>query len=198
MLTFEILNEVTKKEYSDAWNRISTECIRRIRTIAPDVRILLGGYYNNSIEALKDLPAPYDDRIVYNFHCYEPLIFTHQGAHWVATMDTSFRCPFHMTYGEYERHSREQLPADYINFCPAGADQYLGEEYFEALLSEAVRVAEERDVALYCGEYGVIDLAEESDRRAWINMFHKVMDKYNIGRAIWTYKEMDFEVPADL
>lgn len=198
MLTFEILNEVTKKEYSDSWNRISTECIRRIRTIAPDVQILLGGYYNNSIEALKDLPAPYDDRIIYNFHCYEPLIFTHQGAYWVDTMDTSFRCPFHMTYGDYEKYSKEQLPADYINFCPAAADQYLGEEYFEALLSEAVRVAEERNVALYCGEYGVIDLAEESDRRAWITMFHKVMDKYSIGRAIWTYKEMDFEVPADL
>ena len=198
MLTFEILNEVTKKEYSDSWNRISTECIRRIRTIAPDVKILLGGYYNNSIEALKDLPMPYDDKIIYNFHCYEPLIFTHQGAHWIPTMDTSFRCPFHMTYGDYTKYSKEQLAEDYVNFCPAGPEQYLGEEYFEALLSEAVRVAEERNVALYCGEYGVIDLAEEPDRRAWTEMFHKVMDKYAIGRAIWTYKEMDFEVAADL
>ena len=70
---------------------------------------------------------PYDDKIIYNFHCYEPLIFTHQGAYWIPSMDTSFRCPFHMTYGDYTKYSKEQLPADYINFCPAGPDQYLQE-----------------------------------------------------------------------
>ena len=47
-LCFEILNEVTEKEYCDIWNEISTKCIKRIRAIAPDIKILLGGYYNNS------------------------------------------------------------------------------------------------------------------------------------------------------
>ena len=198
MLTFEILNEVTKKEYSDTWNRISTECIRRIRTIAPDIRILLGGYYNNSIEALKDLPAPYDDKIIYNFHCYEPLIFTHQGAYWIPSMDTSFRCPFKMTYREYVERGNEQLGDIHVDFSPFDPDSCPGEDYFDYLLKEAVEVAKERDVALYCGEYGVIDLADEADRRVWYDTFHKVMDKYNICRAVWNYKEMDFEVPKDL
>ncbi len=39
-LAFELLNEVTDKSYSDAWNRISGECIRRIRAILPEVTIL--------------------------------------------------------------------------------------------------------------------------------------------------------------
>ena len=94
MLAFELLNEVTKKEYCEKWNDISYECIRRIRKIAPKVKILVGGYYNNSIEALKDLAAPYDENIVYNFHCYEPLIFTHQGAHWIEKMNDDFRMPY--------------------------------------------------------------------------------------------------------
>ena len=34
MLAFELLNEVTKKEYCEPWNNISNECIRRIRKIA--------------------------------------------------------------------------------------------------------------------------------------------------------------------
>ena len=93
MLAFELLNEVTEKEYCDTWNQISHECIRRIRAFAPDTKILVGGYYHNSAVAVKDIAAPYDENVVYNFHCYEPLIFTHQGATWMPPMDPAFRIP---------------------------------------------------------------------------------------------------------
>ena len=36
--------KVTDKEYSDKWNEIAAECIRRIREIAGDIKILIGGY----------------------------------------------------------------------------------------------------------------------------------------------------------
>ena len=39
MLTFELLNEVTKKEYCDKWNEVSLNCIKLIRKYAPDMRI---------------------------------------------------------------------------------------------------------------------------------------------------------------
>jgi hypothetical protein len=47
-------------------------------------------------------------------------------------------------------------------------------------------------VALYCGEYGVINLASAEDSLKWYKMICSVFDKYNIGRAAWSYKEMDF------
>ena len=65
-IAFEMLNEVTDREWSDAWNRIAAECIVRIRKNAPKSLILLGGYHNNSPEAVKDLDAPADDRVIYN------------------------------------------------------------------------------------------------------------------------------------
>ena len=188
------MNEVTKKEYCETWNRVSTECIKRIRKLAPDAYILLGGYYNNSVEALKDLAKPYDDHIVYNFHCYEPLLFTHQGAHWIPTMDTAFRCNYRMTYKEYNEGGVKYLgwtPDRCMNY-PDG--EVISEKFFEDLIKEAVRVAEERNVPLYCGEYGVIELADRNDAREWFRDFHHVMDKYSVGRAVWTYKEMDFEI----
>lgn len=70
------------------------------------------------------------------------------------------------------------------------ADQILNIEYFDNLLKEAV--AEERNVALYCGEYGVINLATERDTLKWYQMICSVLDKYRIGKAAWTYKGMDF------
>ncbi len=196
-LCFEILNEVTDKEYCDIWNEISTKCIKRIRAIAPDIKILLGGYYNNSIEALKDLALPVDENIVYNFHCYEPLVFTHQGGYWVAGMDTNFRMPFDVTYGKYNEYTEQNLAryaADFSDFDP---DKVMGVDYFENLVSEAVRVAEERNVALYCGEYGVINLATAEDTMKWYKMICSVFEKHGIGRAAWSYKEMDFGLVDD-
>ena len=191
-LAFELLNEVTKKEYCDSWNRISTECIKRIRKYAPTVKILLGGYYNNSIVALKDLCEPYDENVVYNFHCYEPLVFTHQGAAWIDTMDHSFRMPFDSTYREYDDNAFAQLGNRPEELKAADPDKKLGIEYFEQYMEEAVRVANEKNVALYCGEYGVINLATPEDALKWYQAIGSCFNKYNIGRAAWSYREMDF------
>ena len=191
-LVFELLNEVTFKELSDKWNEISGKCIARIRAIDPDVKILLGGYYNNSIAALKDLAMPADENVVYNFHCYEPLIFTHQGAYWVKGMDQKFRLPIGATYGEFDRCAKEQIDYFYTDFGKYGQDRPFGTEFFEDLVAEAVRVAKERDVALYCGEFGVINLADPEDTLKWYRMICSVFDKYGIGRAAWSYREMDF------
>ncbi len=191
-LCFELLNEVTDKAYCDAWNRISGTCIERIRKIAPDIKILLGGYFNNSIVALKDLAMPADENVIYNFHCYEPIVFTHQGAYWVESMDTSFRMPIDATYADYDKHTKEQFDAFSEGFDPFDPNKTFGQEFFEHILKEAVRVAEERNVALYCGEYGVIDNATPEDTVEWYRLFTGCLDKYGIARAAWSYKEMDF------
>ena len=196
-ISFELLNEVTSKEYSDSWNRISTECIKRIRAIAPDTYILLGGYYNNSIVALKDLAMPVDDHVVYNFHCYDPLIFTHQGAGWVNGMDVNFRIPVDATFGEMGEAARKM-------FGGAGPDVSTGEDgeklssaYFDKCFAEAVAVAEERNVPLYCGEYGVIENATPEDTVKWYEMISESFNKFNIGRAAWSYRSMNFGLSDD-
>ena len=193
-MVFELLNEVTDKEYSDTWNSIIVKCIGRIRKIAPDVRIIIGGYYNNSIEALPDLVPPVDDKVIYTFHCYEPIIFTHQGAYWVPTMDRSFRLSFKSSYKEMDKWSKkyfDQLPSGFDGF---NQDDNFGIEYFEKLFAEAVAVAEERNVPLYCGEYGVIDLASAEDALGWYKIISASFNKYKIGRAAWNYKEKDFGI----
>ena len=191
-LCFELLNEVTSESYCEAWNRISTTCIKRIRAFAPKIRILIGGYNYNSIAALKDLAMPYDENIVYNFHCYEPTVFTHQGAYWVEGMDTSFRMPFDSTFGEYRKAAKEQLAIYSQDLSKYDENEKMGPAFFKDLIAEAVRVAEERNVPLYCGEYGVIDLAEPEDLLKWYQAICSSFNSYGIARAAWSYKEMDF------
>ena len=194
IVAFELLNEVTEKSYCDIWNKVSNECIRRIRKIAPTVKILVGGYYNNSVEAVKDLDLPYDKNIIYNFHCYEPLIFTHQGAHWIPTMDTSFRMKFDVPYSEMDKGSKRYLTQAITGFEGFDPEEHLTPAYFEKIFEEAVKVAEERDVPLYCGEYGVIDFVDPEDILKWYKTINPVFEKYGIGRACWTYRSMSFGI----
>lgn len=194
MLAFELLNEVTDKDYCEKWNKISDTCIKRIRKICPDIRILVGGYWNNSVEAVPDLNLPQDEYIIYNFHCYEPLIFTHQGAHWVEGMDTSFRMKLSEPYSYYKEQSEKNIGMACADYTKYGADNTPDSSYFEALFTEAIKVAKERNVELYCGEYGVIDRSQPEEALQWYKYISAVFEKYNIGRACWSYREMDFGV----
>ncbi len=195
-VAFELLNEVTSRSYMDAWNRIAGECVKRIRRIAPDVKILIGGYDNNSVYAVEALDPPADGNIVYNFHFYHPFPFTHQGAHWVDWI-RGFRTKVDLTYGEYralgEKDPRLAVPG--LEGFPDG--ETLGTTYFEGLMAKAAAVAEERGVALYCGEYGVIDRADPEDALKWYRMISPAFEHFGIGRAAWSYKQMDFGLSDD-
>lgn len=165
-IAFELLNEVTEPAFIDEWNRISKECIRRIRKNAPDTIILVGSYYNNSAVAVKDLAAPYDDKVIYNFHCYDPMKFTHQGATWTNFLN----------------------PEDRVSFEESDVDC----AYFVELFASAIEAAKKNNTELYCGEYGVIDVVSPEDTLKWYKIIHRVLDNYGIARAAWSYKEMDF------
>ena len=196
-VAFELLNEVTDKSYCQLWNQISRECISRIRKIAPDTKILVGGYWNNSVDSVKDLDMPYDENIIYNFHCYEPLIFTHQGAPWIPTMDTSFRITIDAPYKDMDKAGVKYLQQVTTGFSGFSSEDTLSAKYFEKIFSEAISVAEERDVALYCGEYGVIDRVSPEETVKWYSMINEVFTRYGIGRSAWNYKKMDFGIADD-
>lgn len=192
-LCFELLNEVTDKEYSARWNAIARRCIERIRAIRPTIKILVGSYWNNSYSAVADLDAPYDENIVYNFHCYSPLVFTHQSAYWVTGMPEGFHIGYPMDADEYNRIVREQMPSLY-GVLDQVEDPHMGSIYFEQIFAEAVKVAEERGVALYCGEYGVIEHADPEDTLRWYADINAAFEKLGIGRCAWSYREMDFDL----
>ena len=167
-IAFELLNEVTDREFIGPWNRIAKECIGRIRKYAPETLILVGSYNNNGAAEVKYLEAPADENVIYNFHCYEPLKFTHQGAWWTDAI----------------------VPEERLSFEESGTC----EEYFEELFSSAAAHAKANNTVLYCGEFGVIDIVGAEDSLKWIDTISRVFDRLRIGRCLWCYKEMDFGI----
>ena len=82
-------------------------------------------------------------------------------------------------------------------FAGFSGDELLSAAYFEKIFKEAIDVAEERNVALYCGEYGVIDRVAPEDALKWYKMINQVFKANGIGRSAWNYKKMDFGISDD-
>ena len=190
-VAFELLNEVDLPDVVNEWNGIIRKAIETIRPIAPDTWILVGGVRYNAVTSVPTLDLPYDDKIVYNFHCYEPLVFTHQRAYWVNHMPKDFHIGYPQPVGDYIK-AGEELGMWQAGEAKPGDDQLIGPDYFENMFKIAIDTAQERNVPLYCGEYGVIDLAPAPDTLRWLTDINAVFAKYGIGRALWTYKVHNF------
>lgn len=204
MLAFELLNEVTKQEFGPIWNESIIEAVSRIRKIDKDVTIIFGGTRNNSVTDLVNLPIINDKNLIYTFHCYEPLIFTHQGAYWIPTMPLDFRINYPLNKEEVIKAKNGPLKGVYERFggdeglyFGAGLDAYVN-NVFEALFKNTIEFAKKNNIRLYCGEYGVINLADLYAKVRWYEDIHKVLEKYGIGRALWSYREMDYGIIDDL
>lgn len=191
-VVFELLNEVTDDRFAKKWNEIAARAITEIRKIAPDIRIMYGGVRNNSIYGLTLLEKPADDNVVFDFHCYSPIMFTHQKAYWIPGMPSDFSIeypqPEHKIYEVTKRILNGRFGDEFIPDNTAPLDS----GYFERMFEQAKQISEKFGVPLYCGEYGVIDQADPESTVRWYKNINAALEKMNISRAAWTYKKKDF------
>ena len=188
---FWIIDEVVESEVAENWNVLIKNTVEKIRSNAPTIPIIYGGIQWNSARTLKLLDKPIDENIIFTFHFYEPLIFTHQKASWVAGMSPTedIFYPRSMAY-----YAEKSIPLGFKGKDTVDSVEDEGKSIFTEMITEAVSAAENAGVSLYCGEYGVIDVAPVQDTLAWFKDFHECLDKYDIGHAVWSYKEMNFGI----
>ncbi len=191
-VAFELLNEVVEEHVADPWNQLIDKAVDAIRKYAPTTPIIYGGIQWNSARTLKLLDKPKDNNIYFTFHMYEPLIFTHQKAHWVPNMpmDKTIEYPATMEYYKEVSAIIGYKGKDVI----VSKCNEMGKPFLIEMISEAVDAAKEAGVKLYCGEFGVIDRAPVEDTLRWYRDIFDVFKQYDIHAAVWSYKEMDFGV----
>lgn len=190
MLAFEVLNEMVDPSGGKAWNRLAKRAYETIRAILPDAKIIIGSNMWNSINTLQYLEKPYDENVVYTFHFYEPMLFTHQKAPWMDQIPKDIETPYPAAREEYQK--RAEIAGNFA-LMDVKADR-VDLEYLEELIKIALETGEKYNVSLYCGEYGVINRTDTDSTLNWYRDLHLIMEKYHISRAAWTYKEMDFGI----
>ncbi len=189
-VAFELLNEVVEKENASAWNDLIERTVGKIREITSDTTIIYGGIQWNSVKTLKLLDPPRDENILFTFHFYEPLLFTHQKAYWVKDMDPEETIHYPESMDYYKEKSKV---LGYQGEVVRGAkSQEMGKVFIEEMVKEAIDAADKAGVGLYCGEFGVIDRAPVEDTLRWFKDVDDVFKQNDIGFAVWSYIEMDF------
>jgi len=189
-IAFELLNEVVEENLASSWNSLIAEAVRAIRKYAAESVIIYGGIQWNSARTLKYLDKPADKNIIYTFHFYEPLIFTHQKAPWVPNMPMDAEIHYPETTAYYIEQSKV---LGYKGKDVTDADSKdSGFTLIRDMVREAKDVADKAGARLYCGEFGVIDRAPCADTLGWFTDVLSVFGDDHIGCAIWSYKEMDF------
>lgn len=190
-VAFELLNEVVPATVVNAWNSIADRAIAAIREVAPTAWVVVGGVRYNNVRSVPLLATPPDGRVVYNFHCYEPMVFTHQKAYWVENMPKDLEVVYPDDLEKYQALSR-QLSFDLAGAIAGQPVEALGLQFFEALFAPAIEAAGRNGAPLYCGEYGVIDQAPVDSAVRWLKDISAAFERHGIGRALWNYKCKDF------
>jgi hypothetical protein len=190
-IAFDLINFIVKKEEFSAWMNIAKSAVSVIRVFAPYTKIIVSGHTYGHVLAIPEIENFYDENIVYGFHCYEPTMFTHQNAYWTPYIPQNIRVEFPEESENYLAKMTEK-DAFYYRTMNFTRPDLFGDGYFEKLFENVVEFAESRGSFIYCEEFGAIENAPKDSTVKWFQAIHGAFEKFGIGRAVWTYKEMDF------
>ena len=186
---YEVLNEPHGIDDS-RWGEIQGKIIDAIRRIDQKHAIIVGGTEYNSLAKLSSIPEYKDQNLIYTFHFYDPYLFTHQGASWgdPPVLTTLAGVPFPADRARIPKVSKE-LRGTWI-------DSSLNQSYVTdgsvsklyRTLDRAVVFSLERDVPVFCGEFGVYMIqSPPADRTVWYRVVTGALDRRNISRTSWDY-----------
>jgi len=185
---FEILNE---PEFPDQyrWYGVQAKLAAAIREGAPQQTIIAAGARWSDDDELVFIEPLRDPNVIYNFHFYDPHIFTHQCATW----GTYF---WHWVKGLHYPSSPESA-AKTAAGVPDAVDRLAviryGQDHWDAVRidAEVTQVAEwarQRGVPVVCNEFGVYrTYADPHDREAWIHDVRSALERHGMGWAMWDY-----------
>ena len=182
-LVFEIMNEPHGIDVG-LWNSIIYRVFNIIRRIDRKHWIIVGGADWNSTAAMKTLPDFKDDKVIYNFHFYDPHTFTHQGATW-CHKERILGIPF-----PYDAEKMPPLPEN-----PTEHELRCFAEYPEAgqlskitdFFDQYAEFSQQRSAPVFCGEFGCYMTAPDELRVNWYRIVAGLLAERGIARTSWDY-----------
>jgi endoglucanase len=188
-IIYEILNEPNSLLASD-WAKIQVKVIDTIRTIDSRHTIMVTGADWGGISGLTSLKKLADTNLIYSFHFYDPMVFTHQGASWTSpSMADLGGVPF--------PYDAARIPA-----CPASLkgtwiESNLNTSYktdgtiakLKSTIDGAIKYANTNGVKIYCGELGVFNSKSPvADRVEWYKAVTGYLTEKSVPWTMWDYQ----------
>ena len=182
-IVYEIMNEPHAIPIP-LWNEIIERVFRVIREIDRTHWIIVGGADWNSTEAMKTLPDFKDDRVIYNFHYYDPHTFTHQGASW-CHMQRVIGMPF-----PYDAEKMPPMPENPTEVEKRCFENYPVNGQLSAVIDcfdQYAKFSRERNAPVFCGEFGCFMTVPQEQRVNWYRIVAGLLAQRGIARTSWDY-----------
>jgi hypothetical protein len=189
----QVMNEPNINDQA-LWNGTQGRLVERIRKGAPAHTIVAEGNIRcdgkwNHIGGFECLRPVKDKNVVYDFHFYDPVQFTHQGATWTVP-----RCRF---YKNLPYPSSPAAVAPLLGgLTDAGAKefarQYGADGWNKARVARALKPVlnwrTKYNVPVVCMEFGLSHAnAPDPDRYLYLRDVREVLEENGIGWGIWDY-----------
>ena len=185
-VAYEIMNEPTAPDHDD-WNKLVEKAYKLIRGAEKERVVVIGSNMWQGVDTFKYLRVPQGDEfILLSCHFYEPFLLSHYKAGW--TEFGKYQGDVHypgylVSKDEYDSYSEadKKLTARWTMFP-------WNKEMLASYLSRAKKIADEKGLNLYCGEFGIYEKAPSEDALRWYRDVIDVFDSMDIAWAKWDYK----------
>jgi hypothetical protein len=138
----------------------------------------------NGPSTYRDLTPVDIGNVMYNFHFYEPLLFTHQGAPWMHEPEIRAAYPYPADYGK-------GFTRKYGFVHSAGV---WNRDRFAAEIEPVARFGEKYGAPVICDEFGVYAPVAIDLQVQWLSDLLAVLKDFGIGYSYWNYKNLDFGI----
>lgn len=188
----EVMNE-PNAETPQAWDRVQTELVKAIRSGAPHHTIIASSNVSattndwNNARSLPMTRIVADKNVVYNFHFYEPFVFTHQGASW-GWRATHFmkNIPYPATLATITLPLSKIQDTEAKNAVEHYAQQQWDRDKMTTLLSPIANWARTNNVAVICNEFGAIPwTVPRGSLLRYLKDVRQVLESLEIGWGQW-------------
>ena len=193
-LVFELLNEPKDAATTEVMNGIYGKAIATIRKTNPTRIIFIGPGKWNSLDEVEKLRLPEEDRnLVVTVHCYDPFLFTHQGASWTmpATATTGIQYPGPPEKPiEPDPRVQEQWNRKWIenyNRLPPEENPSSDKAYRQRM-EKVAKWARDHQRPIHLGEFGAVIHADPQSRLRYYKEKRRVAEELGFGWAIWDWK----------
>lgn len=174
------------------WTPVQGKLIQAIREATTEHYVIAGGESWNSINGLVQLTPYTGARVIYNFHFYDPFLFTHQGASWAGWQPAldARNVPYPSSPAAVA-----PLIAGSTNTALNNALQWYGSQQYnidslDKWIKRAYDWAQANKVRIIANEFGSYKpFAPRQSRLNWIHDVRVTFEKYGIGWAMWECDE---------
>jgi endoglucanase len=174
------------------WQAVQGKMVGAIREVTTEHSIIVGGEGWNNIAGLTQLATYNFAHIIYDFHFYDPFLFTHQGASWAGWQPVidARNVPYPSNPAAVAPLIANSSNAELNNALESYGRQRYNIDSLDKWIKVAYDWGKVHNVKVIANEFGSYKpYAPRQSRLNFIRDVRTVFEKYKIGWAMWECDE---------